>query len=535
MPRRDDGGAVAPFVAVATTVLLLVAALAIDIGMQRVGRADMQALADVVALDLARELDGRTVAELDAAGVRTSLAEQSRDRNQDVIGYDDNVPELDVRLGEMVDGDFADRTGDSGFRPTAVEVEAGTSVSFSFSGITGIGSGDATRSAAAQANGGACFSIGSYAARLDTGASPVLGPLLGALGSHVVLSAVDYNGLANAHVDLLGLLGAEVGAGTVDEVLDSSVSLGAFYLAVARALDGQHAAQAQLLQTIAAGVGTVQLALADILGVSTGAGQGLDASLNVLDLVTAAAAAATGDHALVARPSVRLGPLADVAVGLTAIEAPKTACGRRNDPRATARSAQVRVELSSALAPTSLSGVIDALVAVRAGISGTVEVASATGRLTDVRCDPAGATVGVSDGLLEVDLTLQVQVRALLGLIPVATAPVTIRGRTTTSGQAVIDIHTDADYDRPVTVGNGSSGLPRLDVDVSRLRLLSLPIGLGVDTLVGGVLSAVVNPLLQGLDTALLSPLLNSLGLDLSGADVYLHRVPACAVPRLVD
>ena len=49
-----------PMVAIMLTVLMGASAFAVDIGMQRVARRDMQALADAVALDVARLLDGRT-------------------------------------------------------------------------------------------------------------------------------------------------------------------------------------------------------------------------------------------------------------------------------------------------------------------------------------------------------------------------------------------------------------------------------------------------------------------------------------------
>lgn len=533
--RREDDGAVAPFVAIIIVCVMLVAAFVVDIGMQRVGRADMQALADVVALDLARELDGDTIAQLSAAGLapglNPTLAIQSRNRNQDVIG--DATPDLDVDLGEIVNGSFVDRSANAGFVPTAVRVEARTDVDFIFGGITGIATGDVDRAAVAQANGGACFAIGSYAARLDTGASPLLGPLLGVLGSNISLSAVDYNGLANAEVALIDLLRAEIGAGTLEELLTSSVGLGSFYLALADVLDGENTAQATLLQSIAATVGPAQLALADILGVTTGTGTGLDASLNVLDLVTAAAAAATGENAVIAQPSVNLGPVANVGLNLSVIEAPRIGCGRKNDAAATARSTQVSLGLSANALDIDLGSILlFGVLRSRVSLAGTVSVASARGQLTDVRCNPSGATVRVSDGLLEVNLDLEVTLR--LAGIPVVSGPIHITGQTTTSGDAVINITSDADYDNPVTVGNSNSGLPHLFVNTSDLDVLGLPLGLGLNAVLSPLLNIVVNPLLQALDTVLLAPLLNTLGLDVSGADVYLRRQPVCALPRLV-
>jgi uncharacterized membrane protein len=241
---------------------------------------------------------------------------------------------------------------------------------------------------------------------------------------------------------------------------------------------------------------------------------------------------ATGQNALsIPQAGVDLGPLANVGVNLTAIEAPRLGCGRKNSARAVARSTQVRVNLSANAANLNLL-----LAGTDVRLSGSVSVAQAEGRLTDVRCTPAGITVAVSDGLLNVDLRLQVKVYAnILGLrIPVVGGPITITGQTTASGEAIIDIHDEADYDIPTQVGYGSSGLPSLSVDTSQLALIGLPVGVVLGPIVSGLVGGLVNPLVAALDTALLSPLLNTLGLDLSGADVYARPTPRCASPKLV-
>ena len=78
-PRADERGAVAIVVAVLmSAVLVTVAAYAVDLGLQRVARTDMQSLADVVSLDLARELDGRPAAEI--APTLPALAAESLQR-----------------------------------------------------------------------------------------------------------------------------------------------------------------------------------------------------------------------------------------------------------------------------------------------------------------------------------------------------------------------------------------------------------------------------------------------------------------------
>lgn len=531
--ERDEDGAAALLLAVVLTVVLLVSAFVVDLGMQRVARSDMQALADVVALDLARELDGRSVADLEGP-VRTAAAE-SLARNGATVG---DQPTLDVELGELdgLDGpdgeDFRVLTGAA--VPSAVRVSATTAVGFAFGGLTGRDAGDATRSAVAEASGGACFQLGSYAAALDTADSALLGPLLSALGSNVALTVADYHAIAAADVDLLALLGVELAAGTLEELVDGSrlVGLGDFYLAVAEVLQREsgRTAAVGLLETIAASVGGLGLRIpvADLLSLGTGGSAGLDATLNVLDLVTAAAAVANGEHAVdVPGIGVDLGPLADLAATLTIIEPPRLACGRPGDPAAVATTSQVALGLTARALDLDLGPLLRTEVALR----GDVRLASAEGRLTEVRCDPPGITVAVSDGLLTIDLELRVE--ATVAGIPVLRGPVVVSGTRSSSGTARIDIHQPADYDRPVRVGAGSSGLPFLGVDTSGLKVLGLPVGWLLNEIVAPLLHQVVNPLVQALDQVLLTPLSELLGLQVSGADVFARPEPRCATPAL--
>lgn len=529
---RRERGAVAVFVAIVMTLVIPVtSAFVLDLGMQHVARSDMQSLADVVALDLSRELGTRTADQLAVVG--QSLADASRDRNKSVIGYGGHVPTVTPTWGTVdTSGNFAQFTGTS--VPTAVKVVASTSVAFGFGEFTHVDSGGATRSATAIATSGACFAIGSYAARLNTGASPLLGRLLGALGSNVTLSAVDYDGLANTNVQLLDLLKAKVGAGSIGSALGSTVSLGSFYLAVANALGPGNTAQVALLQSIAASVGTKQVNLGQILGMTTGGTSGLQSSLNVFDLVTAAAEVANGTNALsVPDLGLSLPPLANLSANLTAIEAPKVACGRVGDPAATATSTQVTLNVSTTAADVSVPGLLKTNVA----LSGTVKVAQATGTLTYVGCNPAEIKVAVADGLLGIDLTLNVTVSLnVLGIvIPVVGGPIHITGTSHSAGTADVKIRQDSDYDKPATVGYDNPGLPALTTDTSGLHLIGAPVGVLLAPIVNSLVSGLVNPLIGNLSGSLVQPLLHSLGADLSGADVYLRRVPECSVPRLVQ
>jgi uncharacterized membrane protein len=439
---------------------------------------------------------------------------------------------LGVDLGELnASGDFVKLTASAAV-PTAVKVTSSTSVGFAFVP----GSGDAVRSAVANADSGACFTIGSYAARLDTSTSPILGTLLGAMGSNVALGVADYNGLVTTDVSLLDLLSVELAAGTVNELIKGNqlIGLGDFYLAAAQVLENQggSAAQVLLLEQMAASVDNVQFNAGDLLALGNGADSGLDADLNLYDLVTAAAAAATGQNAIVIpQLAVNLGPLANVQSSLYVIEALKPGCGRKNSVGATASSTQVSLTLSATAADVTVPG----LLRTNVSLSGTVGAASAEGQLTDVRCNPPGITVAVTDGLIDVDLTLQVSVYAnviLLGTIKVAEGPITIKGSKSSNGVAVINIVGD-DYETATRVGNGSSGLPALTVNTSGFKLIGLPLGVLLAPILNSLTAGLVNPLVAGLDTVLVAPLLNSLGLDLSGADVRARPTPKCGEPAL--
>lgn len=549
--RRDEKGAVALLVALVTVALVIpIASMAVDLGMQRVARRDMQAIADMVALDMSRQLDGehtyawlRTRASWKDA-VRRSVARNvgiteteavngpSRltldiDSDGDVVALFEEL-RVEVRAGSLnkSTGDFI--VGNNSDVADAVHVLASTDVQFAFAS----GRGGASRGAIAAGVGGACFKIGSYAAALDSGSSPILDPLLDALGSGVVLTLADYQALAAADVELLDLLAADVGAVTLEEALSGSVKLSDFYLALASALarqDGK-AAEVAVLESIAASVSSlsVTIPMADLLDLGTGGAAGLAATLNVLDIATAAAAAATGANgATLPHTGLNVGPLAGVNAAVDIIAPPKVACGRVQDlPQARSSAADI------ALTATGLDIDLGATLKTGVDLSGTVRAASANGLLTDIRCTPDGITVRVSDGLLDVNLTLDVSVRSLAG-VPLAKGKIVLTGQSTSLGDAVVNITQTSDYDNPVRVTNSSSGLPVIHADTSKVELLGLNLGWALSGITDPLLAHLVNPLVAALDDQLLVPLLRELGMDLSGADVFAVPTPKCDNPRL--
>lgn len=148
-------------VAINLTLLMAVAAFVVDLGFLRVARQDMQAVADIVALDMARELDGRTAFAL-SSDLATAKS-HSVARNNAAKGNDLAVSHESGILSET--GTFTPVSGTG--VPDAGRVVAATSVDYFISP----GNGETARSAIATADSPACFSLGSYAAAVRTASS----------------------------------------------------------------------------------------------------------------------------------------------------------------------------------------------------------------------------------------------------------------------------------------------------------------------------------------------------------------------------
>lgn len=582
--RRDERGASVIVMAIVMVLLLLVAAFAVDIGMQRVGRSDMQSLADVVALDLARELDGtRTVAQLEA--VEQTLADQSRDRNRDVIGFAEHLPTMSVDWGEMQNGEFVALSGAA--VPTAVKVTADTVVGFAFGGITGVDSGGANRHAVATADKSACYRLGSFVASLDSSESALLNPILNALlGSSLNLNAVGYQGLANANVDLADLVEVGgLGVGSVDELLAlNQVSLHDLFLASANVLDRQgNGAQADILRSLAVQVGTPTIAIADLIDAAPSDQAALGASLNVLDLVTGAAFVANENHAVdIPNLGITLPGVASVTTSLTVIETPRTACGPIGT---TNRTAQVKLDLTAHVNQQTLN-------VATLGTSFTInpidfklsfDLGKAMAELTDVVCtngSPSSLKVRLRSALLgALNLTASIGVSGrvdplggsslltdILNLLslgsllkpPYLTLDTSLNlyagAPTATTYDKTVTVPIPGGYTTPAGAGSGDllqtvSLTPQVNTDVVlhyyellggwKERHLTDPLNTVfqdvVSPLTSSLLNSVVNPLIQSLQDQLVKPLEKLLGLQLAGADVFAVPTPTCGLPKLVE
>lgn len=488
--RHDERGIVLPLVGIVLVALVAFASLAIDLGFQRVVRRDMQALADVVALDLALQLDGRTRAEIEADAAWAEALADSQERNEaDLAGR--NVS-LVPQLGEVSTSGTFNAVGQNAV-PSAVRVTATGTLDYFFRP----GSATTTRTAVATKGGAACFSLGSFAAGLTPQANTLLAQLLSGFGgTPPSLQVLGYNGLTTADVDF-GLIGTELGLASPSGVLTYQTTLGEFYVATAEALQQQnpgHVGVTALNEIIAqdAPILDTPIVVGDLLNVQPGGeGAAMLASFNLLDLVAGAAFLADGTHAVnIPALGANIANLLSSSASLTIVEAIRPFCGPIGS---TASTDQVALDMD---------------VRVRFGLLQVVQVqaslrsASATATLTDVQCSRDGTqqTALISTTTSLASLTASA---GLLG-IPVQILNASFTG----ASQPPLTFTVPPPLEQTQTFGQGDAALT--DANTSLLGL---------------ALSPVVAPILAELEATVVQPLLDMMGLDVAGGTVILRSV----------
>lgn len=518
---RDERGSILPLTVFLVVVVLAFTAFAVDLGIKRVARSDMQAMADVVALDLARQMEGRTRAAIEADPTWLQARNRSVARNKTSVG---STPVATPELGKVNAATGAFSVVGPTEVPTAVRVTAGTSVKFTF--VTG--SGKTARSAIATVDAQACFVIGGYAAALNSAQSPLLRALNVA---GVDLTVIGSGGIAtidSATVPLLGLATA-LGVGTPAELTNLNVSLLTFVKAAATAIGSSNTAAVTALNALALELsGLPPMKVGDILGLESGDNSALGLGVNALDLITAALFVAGKGHA-VAIPGVtiNLPGLATLGIVSTIIEPPKIACGRPG--KATAHSAQIRLALDGDVLKV-LTGLANAKLHVG------VTIADAVGKLSSIRCNVAGSgprlVVDTSSGVAGVNVGLTAKLLGLVGLdIQVGPSSVAPRGPQPVTLQFALPPST-ALPKAQMTGSLSSLGLSSLTPKVTLTPDL---LGL-VSALLTGVLDLVLKPILAALDgtlAALLAPVLDLVGIRLGGAEVSAAGLPSCNSPQL--
>jgi uncharacterized membrane protein len=545
---QRDRGAVLQITAILIPVLLTMTAFAVDLGSQRALRRTMQARADIVALDMVRLADGRTEAQIlgdpgYAAYLSGTAARNEVDTSRLTIAYGTVNDILDAN-GNVTGATPFIETLASGI-PNAVKVTGKDQIDYVFRP----GTGKAERSAVARRTSLAGFSIGSFAAGVQSGSGPLLNRLIGnALG----LGVLSYDGLAATNLTYLGLA-TELGFGTAEELLDSDVSAFDALTAAAQIMQRNNVNAAQLTvlnQVLAVPNSPLRdVSIADIVTVEAGGEKAAAvSSVNVFDILTTAAFISNGDSGI-SVPATSLGlPFANLTGSLNLIQHPQTAFG----PVGThADTAQAGLQLGFTLGSSTICAsqanllanllttvtnlltillgapscqLLNKLITVDFEATVTMNLASARGTIDRIACSGVNELdIGVRSDLVSTNLTLTAVVKA--GNTTIANVPLTASaGGGASNGAAFFDLPPDQyDVFKPVNPGNGSLGLDTLNVQ-----------GLGA---LGSLLTPIVNPVLtttiSTLNSSIILPLSNALGLRVAGADVA-PRAVTCGGVQLV-
>ena len=536
---RDERGTVLVVVSIAMVVMIGSTALAVDIGQLTSTNRTLQAVADAVALDSARSLNGQTVGSLSAPGgaFMNALA-ASATRNKF------SASDLTVEFGTL-SPNWVAKTVSSDV-PTAVRVTAHGETEFSFRP----GSSNTTRRATATMENQAGFSIGSYLASIPAGGDGILNALFGdAFG----LNAVSYTGLVNANVTLEELgLNMPVTALSPTELLNTSVGIRDFMLASASALNAKgNTAAANVLNAMILNAnltGTVKLG--DFINVASGGeAAAASAALDVLQLVTASAFVIekNSGHALsIPTSTVSIPGIASITASATVIEPAKWYYGPVGGSRSTAQvrlsvNPVINISTTNSTTPCNLTlsnllGLVGCLlyltgmplgVTLNGAFPIDVTAAGATGTLAAINC---GGTPGITvntatqavslNTAASLNLNVTLAGRNLLNAARINLAA----GAKTSPGSYTSSFLSPTEFgpSHAKSVGSAALGFKGLlNVTNADVAILNSSLLSGVTSgLIQSLAVPVLNTLLTSLDNALIVPLTKVLGVKLGGADV---------------
>jgi len=578
-------------------ILVPLSGLVVDIGVMRVARTDMQAVADTSALDTARSL----ATGADSQPALTAIATDAARRTAGSVGEDpvvvaypgfvasDTAFLSDQSLGcgaNPVHNDYFTAVP-SGKKPNAVLVTSSATVDHAIYG----GSGHVCRSSIAGIADTACFKLGSYAVAVNSGDSAVLSALNGMLGLN--LSLVGYQGLANANVTL-AQLAASSAVGTTTQLLTGSVSMRDLTVATIDALSQDPTANAAAISVlnsllgVAATMGPVSLS--DVLHVDPDDQAALTTEFDVLDLIAGSALVANGGSGFWIPDAVLWSGVAGTGStklqNIRIVQGPSMACGEPGSSEAQADSAQVSGAVTFEKMNTpSINLPVGNLKTEMGSGALTINVASAHAALADtpIHCgtgtaaDPTTFDVDVSTSTASASLTVHIPVsgtvkipylsllgiplgqitvalnltvditqtlsvdgtttRVTLSIPPNDTTPVPVGSPLALSGVTPTTSVSGTGFSAVVTVG--LLGIINVGANLSLSSNTLAPVldaitsALGAPTDSSSFVSKSLRPLAANIDANFLGPVSRALGLRIGGADLYGVRA-ACGSPRIV-
>ena len=353
---RQQHGAIGLMAAVTLGMVLLFMLLVVDSGRLYLEQRKLQRVADMAVLEAVSR--GGTCS---GASTAAGFANQSATRNSFTPG---SVQKVNTTCGTLSTNSSQLRvfTADA-TKSDAIRVIATTTVPTSVAG--GLWSlfskngfnlnTNLTASAVGSTPGPtlAQISIRTTLATVDSSQSPLLNNLFtGLLGGNVAISAVGWDGLVKADINLLQYLNQlavnlNVKAGDYTTLLTTNATVTDFIKAAATVaqLNGATAdVQTALTNLQVAAIKNTPIKVGDLLQLQTGTSTaGLDTNLNLFSVIQAAIQIANKNNAAAVSLPVNVLGLAKVTTTVKVIEAPQfSAIGNPATDRLYVRTAQIR-------------------------------------------------------------------------------------------------------------------------------------------------------------------------------------------------
>lgn len=552
-------------------LLVLFLALTVDSGRLYLEKRNLQRIADLAALESA-ELG--LLCSADSQQQATLSAQNN--------GFNTSDPkwQLSTRLGRIVQDSQGRRSLITGSPQAHDGVEVTVKHRIPASIVANLasmlpGSNFSTETelqaqATAQSQNFASFTVGSGLLNLNSSASPLLQPILGALlDGNVNLGVLTPSGIASANIELLEflkLLRAQANVGTLEGLLNTRVQALPFVEVIASALTPQHVVGANLNGVKLAQIQQLNVTLAQVLGIAANTPQeALKAKVNLFDLLLVGAFAANSKNSL----DLNLSIPNLTSLKLLVTEKPKLAYGPPGKDSSgqwltLAKTGQLELVANVQTSVAGLLSLTGYLLDVQVDLALRIGLAEAEGALASIECSatPNHAKVRIAakthtDSIritAASDKTKPAVVKVTTKVGSIITDLLTLRldlGSTAVIGSqtGTLDYNVSLNNDpQSITPTKTQQLQSPLNLQLPTLNVVSVTIGNEVCTPVGlfglncvaaellnatlhailtfaGGLINLVNMLLSALSSLLLQPLLSALGIQLGLADITLHGV----------
>jgi hypothetical protein len=497
----------------------------------------MQAIADVVSLDLARDLNGRDVATMHADPNWALDQQRSAQRNNFPVSG------ITVELGHVTTSNnqktFVSDESNSSAVPTAVRVKASDSVNFFFYP----GGGTVDRTAIGVTNATIDYQIGSFLAGVNPSATQVdllNKALTRALkGGTLSLDAVSYQGLASGGVSMRGLA-TQLGLASPEALATSTVNARQLFTATAQVMQANGAsptAVAAMNNAAATVDNNATVDMGKVITANQGTGNdAADTQFSALSLLTGSAFAINGNSAL-SIPSLdfSLPGFQPVTVSMTVIQAPQIA---RNAPVGRVLStSQVSMTITIPVSGMDVSSVVHQSIPTLsvASLTGSIVVrpqmgsASATptaidcgttntpSKSTDIAATPTPVSMTADE-----TMTLKGALNLTIATTNISNASLSATGSTQTGHfNYTSDFGPPTYSGSPQRLGAASLNLANaLSATSANTTVLSIPLGSNNAGVIAAMNAALSNSVFPKIQDTIIPIITRTLGLELGGADV---------------